>query len=68
LATVGAFSVGLAIALVGVGIVAAWGVGRASRRFGRVHDLARRLPCLSSVLVLGIGVLMRVSGWSGLTL
>jgi nickel/cobalt exporter len=68
LATVGAFSVGLAIPLVGVGIVAAWGVGRASRRFGRVHDLARRLPCLSSVLVLGIGVLMRVSGWSGLTL
>ena len=68
LATVGAFSVGLAIPLVGVGIVAAWGVGRASRRFGRVHDLARRLPYLSSVLVLGIGVLMTVSGWSGLTL
>jgi nickel/cobalt exporter len=67
-ATVGAFSVGLAIALVGVGIVAAWGVGQASRRFGRVHDLARRLPYLSSVLVLGIGVLMTVSGWSGLTL
>jgi nickel/cobalt exporter len=68
LATVAAFSLGLAIALVGVGVVAAWGVGGASRRFHGVYDLARRLPYLSSVLVLGIGVLMTVSGWSGLTL
>jgi len=68
LATVAAFSVGLAIALVAVGVVAAWGVGQASRRFGRVSDLARRLPYLSSVLVLGIGALMTVSGWSALTL
>lgn len=67
-ATVGGFSIGLAIALVGVGIIAAWGVGRASRRFGRIDDLARRLPCLSSVLVLGIGALMTVSGWSALKL
>jgi nickel/cobalt exporter len=68
LATVAAFSLGLAIALVAVGVVAAWGVGRASRRFHGVYELARRLPYLSSVLVLGIGVLMTVSGWSGLTL
>jgi len=68
LATVGAFSIGLAVALVGVGVIAAWGMGQASRRFGRVYDLARRLPYLSSLLVLGIGVLMTVSGWSGLTL
>lgn len=68
LATVGAFSLGLATALVGVGVIAAWSVGQASRRFGKVFDLARRLPYLSSVLVLGIGVLMTVSGWSDLTL
>jgi len=68
MATVGAFSIGLAVALVGVGVIAAWGMGQASRRFGRVYDLARRLPYLSSLLVLGIGVLMTVSGWSGLTL
>jgi nickel/cobalt transporter (NicO) family protein len=66
LATVGAFSVGLAIALIGVGAIAAWGVGQASRRFDRVYDLARRLPYLSSMLVLGIGVLMTVIGWWGL--
>jgi len=66
LATVGAFSVGLAIALIGVGTIAAWGVGQVSRRFERVYDLARRLPYLSSGLVLGIGVLMTVSGWWGL--
>jgi nickel/cobalt exporter len=68
LATVGAFSVGQAIALAGAGIVAAWGAGQASWRFGIVSDLARRLPHLSSVLVLGIGALMTVSGWSALTL
>jgi nickel/cobalt exporter len=68
LATVAAFSLGLAIALVAVGVVAAWGVGRASRRFRGIYDLARRLPYLSSMLVLGIGVLMTVSGWSGLKL
>ncbi len=68
LATVGAFSLGLAIALVGVGVIAAWSAGQASRRFAGVYDLARRLPYLSSLLVLGIGVLMTVSGWSDLTL
>jgi len=68
LATVGAFSIGLAVALVGVGVIAAWGVGQASRRFGRIDDLARRLPYLSSVLVLGIGAVMTVSGWSALKL
>jgi nickel/cobalt transporter (NicO) family protein len=62
LATVGAFSVGLAVALVGVGVIAALGVRHASRRFDRVYDLAVRLPYLSSLLVFGIGVLMTVSG------
>jgi nickel/cobalt exporter len=68
LATVAAFSLGLAIALVAVGVAAAWGAGQASRRFHGLYDLARRLPYLSSALVLGIGVLMIVSSWSGLTL
>ena len=63
LAMVGAFSLGLAIALVGVGVIAAWGVKHASRRFNKFDQIARRLPCLSSVIIFGIGVLMMLSGW-----
>ena len=67
LAMVGAFSLGLAIALVSVGVIAAWGVGRASRRFRGISDMARRLPYLSGALVLGLGVVMTAGGWAGLT-
>jgi nickel/cobalt exporter len=67
LAVVGAFSLGLAIALVGVGVTAAWGIGRVSLRFRRFSDLTRRLPYLSGALVLGLGVVMTADGWAGLT-
>ncbi len=59
---VGAFSVGLAVTLVAVGVVAAWGVGRASKRWGGFDRLARRLPLLSSGLIALIGAFM---AWSG---
>jgi len=66
LAMVGAFSLGLAIALVGVGVITAWGVGKASQRFSRFNEIARKLTYLSTAIVLGIGVVIMVSGWQHL--
>ena len=65
-AIVSAFSLGLAAVLVGVGVVAAWGAGKARRSFGWLDRVGRRLPLLSSGLVALIGVAMIVSGWTGL--
>ena len=65
-AMVGAFSVGLAVTLVAVGVVAAWGAGHAASRFSGLDRWSRRLPFLTSVLVALIGALMLASGWAHL--
>jgi ABC-type nickel/cobalt efflux system permease component RcnA len=65
-AMVGAFSVGLALTLVTVGVVVAWGAGQAARRFSGLDRWSRRLPFLSTVLVALIGVFMLASGWAHL--
>ena len=62
IALVAAFSVGLAVTLVLIGVVAAWGTRQATRRFGNIDPWLRRLPYLSSALVAVIGVVMVVSG------
>jgi nickel/cobalt exporter len=67
LAMVGAFSLGLAIALVAVGVIAAWGADRASRRFRGFSEVVWRLPYLSGALVLAMGAAMTAGGWAGLT-
>ena len=64
LAMVGAFSLGLAIAMVGVGMAAAWSVGQASNRFKGFDRLARRLPLFSSGLIALVGLFMLVNGWN----
>jgi ABC-type nickel/cobalt efflux system permease component RcnA len=66
-AMVGAFSIGLALTLVAVGVVAAWGAGHAARRFSGLDRWSRRLPFLSSALVALIGALMLASGWAHLS-
>ncbi len=60
------FSVGLAIALVGVGVIAAWGAAHVAKRSGRFDTLARRAPYLSSLLMLGVGALMLLQGMAHL--
>ena len=65
-AMVGAFSVGLALTLVAVGVVAAWGAGHAARRFSGLDRWSRRLRFLSSALVALIGAIMLASGWAHL--
>lgn len=57
---VASFSLGLAISLVSVGVLAAWGAHHVGRRMGqgRFSDLARKMPYFSSGLMALVGVLM----------
>ncbi len=57
-----AFSVGLALTFVSVGMIAAWGVGHAARRIILPEHVISRLPLVSAVVVALIGVLMMGQG------
>jgi nickel/cobalt exporter len=59
---VASFSAGLAISLVSVGVIAAWGARQVGKRFGtsRFSDLARKMPYFSSGLMALVAVLMGV--------
>ncbi len=59
---VAAFSLGLALTLVTVGVVAAWGIRAASKRSGVFNRLARRAPYLSSAFLIVLGVVFIVRG------
>ena len=62
-ATVAAFSLGLAITMVSIGVVAAWGIQHASKRINFFDRLLRRLPLASAGLVGVLGVIMLVQGF-----
>ena len=62
-ALVASFSLGLAIALVGVGVIAAWSARQASQRFSGLSNLARNMPYLSSALMFLVSGVMAVQGW-----
>ena len=57
---VASFSFGLAISLVSVGVIAAWGARQVGKRFdnGRFSDLARKMPYFSSGLMALVASLM----------
>lgn len=61
LAVVAAFSVGLALALVGVGLVAVWSMA-ALAGGGRFDALSRHAPLISAVVVLTTGVAAMLLG------
>ena len=66
IAMVAAFSVGLAATLITVGVVAAWGTGRAAKAWSGFDRWAERLPFLSGCLVLLIGMAFTVRGLAAL--
>jgi nickel/cobalt exporter len=66
-ALVGAFSAGLAITLVVVGVVAAVGISALRKKSSQVDGLLAKAPYASSVLIAAIGVVMLISGLSQLT-
>lgn len=59
---VASFSLGLAISLVSVGVIAAWGAQKVGKRFdkGRLSDLARQMPYFSSGLMALVATLMGI--------
>jgi len=59
---VAAFSVGLGITLVGVGIAAAWSTRMARARWVGLEEWTERLPYLSAGLVFAIGTFITVQG------
>jgi len=61
---VSAFSLGLALTLVTVGLAAAVGTRYVSRRTSLLDRIARRAPYASSALIAVLGVVMIVSGMS----
>jgi nickel/cobalt exporter len=66
---VASFSIGLAIALVSVGVIAAWGAQHVGKRIGngRFGDLARKMPYFSSALMAIVGLLMSIQAWMQLS-
>lgn len=61
-ALVVAFSLGLAITLVGVGAIAAISVRHASKRFKGFGEIARRAPYISSSVMAVIGIVIAAQG------
>ncbi|MBQ0821910.1 sulfite exporter TauE/SafE family protein [Microvirga sp. HBU67558] len=62
-ATVAAFSLGLAITMVSIGVAAAWGIQHASKKINFSDRLLRRLPLASAGLVGVLGAIMLVQGF-----
>ena len=66
-AMVAAFSVGLAMTLVGIGVSVAWGAGHAARHWPAFDRWAARLPYLSAAVVMGMGLILSAIGLHGLS-
>lgn len=60
---VGAFSIGLALTLVAIGVVAALGLRYVSRKTDSLDTLLSRAPLISAALIAVIGVMMVITGW-----
>jgi len=65
-AMVGAFSFGLALTMVAVGVLAALSVQQAQKRFRGFGEAARRAPYVSCVLLVVLALYMAWHGWHGL--
>jgi len=60
------FSVGLALTMVASGVLAAWSVGQASKRWSGFGDWAAKAPYISTLLMLLLAAWMAGEGWHGL--
>lgn len=66
---VASFSLGLAISLVSVGVIAAWGAQQVGKRFGdgKFSEMARKMPYFSSGLMALVAVVMGIQAMMQLT-
>jgi nickel/cobalt exporter len=65
-AMVGAFSFGLALTMVATGVLAAWSVRHAEKRFKGFGEAVRRAPYVSCVLLVVLAGFMAWHGWRAL--
>jgi nickel/cobalt exporter len=65
-AMAGAFSFGLALTMVATGVLAAWSVRHAEKRFKGFGEVMRRAPYVSCVLLVLLAGFMAWHGWRGL--
>ena len=63
---VAAFSLGLAITMVAVGVLAAWSLRHAERRFKGLGEVMRKAPYVSCAVMIVIAAVMAWHGWNGL--
>ena len=63
IAMVLSFSVGLAVTLVAAGALAAWSLRHAEKRFTGLGSVARKLPYLSSAILVAMGIFIGLEGW-----
>lgn len=63
---VGAFSFGLALTMVATGVIAAWSIQHAQRRFRGFGEVMRRAPYVSCVLLVALASYMAWQGWQGI--
>ena len=63
---VASFSLGLAATMVTVGVLAAWSVQHAQRRFRGFGELMRRAPYVSCALLVVLAIYMALHGWQAL--
>ena len=63
---VASFSAGLALTMVTTGVVAAWSVQHAQRKFRGLGEAMRRAPYVSCVLLVVIAAYMAWHGWTAL--
>jgi len=60
------FSVGLALTMVASGVLAAWSVGQATKRWSGFGHWAAKAPYISTALMLLLALWMAGEGWHGL--
>ena len=65
-AIVGAFSFGLALTMVAAGVLAAWSLRHAEKRYKGFGEAMRRAPYVSCVLLVALASFMAWRGWRGL--
>ena len=61
-AMVAAFSVGLALTLIAIGLAVVWGSGKLAKSFPSFDRYAQRLPYLSAAVVMAVGMVMTFAG------
>ena len=61
-AMVAAFSIGIGLTLIAIGLAVVWGAGKLTKTWSGFERAAQKLPHLSAGLVLIVGSIMTVAG------